>query len=237
MQTKGVRAHHTIIWTGQDYPTWRWRGRQRKQWEDNIKEWTGLEWNILLRKAENCKEWRKLVVKSTVVAQRSARLQDRSDKIRSALLVHGQFVNHMCPLLILLFPLQTEFWKAPHWWDFRIGDRLATVQVVTVQLQVMVPVAEVYGKKCWWMASKVERQWKHRTMEGRKQRRNWIRKRKLELISSDCKAGDGVISLGQGLPWAVLSAILWVINIIILWTINFAVILWELLTLLLFCES
>ena len=48
------------------------RGRQRKRWEDNIKEWTGLEWNIILRKAENCEEWRKLVVKSTVVPQRSA---------------------------------------------------------------------------------------------------------------------------------------------------------------------
>ena len=35
--------------------------------EDNIKEWTGLEWNMLPRKAENRKEWRKLVVKSTVV--------------------------------------------------------------------------------------------------------------------------------------------------------------------------
>ena len=33
-----------------------------------IREWTGLEWNILLRKAENREEWRKLVVKSTVVA-------------------------------------------------------------------------------------------------------------------------------------------------------------------------
>ena len=50
------------------------RGRQRKRWEDNIKEWTGLEWNILLRKAENREEWRKLVVKSTVVPQRSHRL-------------------------------------------------------------------------------------------------------------------------------------------------------------------
>ena len=56
---------------------WRRRGRQRKRWEDNIKEWTGLEWNILLRKVENCEEWRKLVVKSTVVPQRSARLRDR----------------------------------------------------------------------------------------------------------------------------------------------------------------
>ena len=53
------------------------RGRQRKRWEDNIKEWTGLEWKILLRKAENHEEWRKLVLKSTVVPQRSARLRDR----------------------------------------------------------------------------------------------------------------------------------------------------------------
>ena len=53
------------------------RGRQRKRWEGNIKEWTGLEWNIMLRKAENREEWRKLVVKSTVVPQRSARLWDR----------------------------------------------------------------------------------------------------------------------------------------------------------------
>ena len=53
------------------------RGRQRKQQEDKIKEWTGLEWYILLPKAENREEWRKLVVKSTVVPQRSARPRDR----------------------------------------------------------------------------------------------------------------------------------------------------------------
>ena len=53
------------------------RGRQRKRWEDSIKRWTGLEWNIVLRKAENREEWRKLVVKSTVVPQRSTRLRDR----------------------------------------------------------------------------------------------------------------------------------------------------------------
>ena len=52
------------------------RGRQRKRWEDNIKEWTGLEWNTILRKAENREEWRKLVAKSTVVPQRSARLDN-----------------------------------------------------------------------------------------------------------------------------------------------------------------
>ena len=58
----------------------RQRGRQRKWWENNIKEWTGLHWNVIRRKAENLEEWRKLVVKSTVVPQQSARLQDRQDK-------------------------------------------------------------------------------------------------------------------------------------------------------------
>ena len=28
------------------------RGRQRKRWEDDIKKWTGLEWNIIPQKAE-----------------------------------------------------------------------------------------------------------------------------------------------------------------------------------------
>ena len=58
------------------------RGRQKKRWEDNIKEWTGLDWNIIRRKAANREEWRKLVVKSTVVPQRSTRLRDRWDEMR-----------------------------------------------------------------------------------------------------------------------------------------------------------
>ena len=28
------------------------RGRQRKRWEDNIKEWTGLEWNTILHESQ-----------------------------------------------------------------------------------------------------------------------------------------------------------------------------------------
>ena len=55
----------------------RQRGRQRKPCEDNIKDWTSLEWDTILRKAESREKWRKLVVKSTAVPQRSARLRDR----------------------------------------------------------------------------------------------------------------------------------------------------------------
>ena len=64
------------------------RGRQRKRWEDNIKEWTGLPWNITLRKAENREEWRKLVVKSTVVP--NGQPDYGIDKIREEIRHYGK---------------------------------------------------------------------------------------------------------------------------------------------------
>ena len=52
-------------------------GRQRKRWEDNIREWTGLEFAKSQRAVETREKWRKLVVKSSVVPQRPSRLRDR----------------------------------------------------------------------------------------------------------------------------------------------------------------
>ena len=45
------------------------QGRQRKKWEDKLKEWTGLEFAKSQRAVENREKRRKLVVKSTVVSQ------------------------------------------------------------------------------------------------------------------------------------------------------------------------
>ena len=45
------------------------QGRQRKRWEDNFKEWTGLEFAKSQRAVENREEWRKLAVKSSVVPE------------------------------------------------------------------------------------------------------------------------------------------------------------------------
>ena len=80
-QTEVVRARHTIIWTG---PRLSYREQYKEEDEDvdrgndeKTTSKTGIEWNIILRKAENREEWRKLVVKSTMVPQRSARLRDR----------------------------------------------------------------------------------------------------------------------------------------------------------------
>ena len=52
------------------------QGRQRKRLEDNIREWTGLEFAKSQRAVENREKWRKLVAKSSVVPQRPSRLRD-----------------------------------------------------------------------------------------------------------------------------------------------------------------
>ena len=45
-------------------------GKQKKRWEGNIREWTGLEFAKTQRAAENREKWRKLLVKSSVVPKR-----------------------------------------------------------------------------------------------------------------------------------------------------------------------
>ena len=52
------------------------QGRQKKRWEDNIRDWTGLEFGRSQRAVENREKWRKLVAKSAVVPQRPSRLRD-----------------------------------------------------------------------------------------------------------------------------------------------------------------
>ena len=51
--------------------------RQKKRWEDNIREWTGLEFAESRKPIENREKWRKLIVKSPKVLQRSSWLRDK----------------------------------------------------------------------------------------------------------------------------------------------------------------
>ena len=53
------------------------QGRQKKRWENNIREWTGLEFAKSQGAVENREKWRKLVSKSSVVPQRPLWLRDR----------------------------------------------------------------------------------------------------------------------------------------------------------------
>ena len=68
-----VRQDHLARHSGRGKKT----RRQRKRWEDNFREWTGLEFAKSRRAVENSEEWRKVVVKSSVVPQRPSRLRDR----------------------------------------------------------------------------------------------------------------------------------------------------------------
>ena len=53
------------------------QGRHRERWEENIREWTGLESGTSHRAVENREKFRKLVAKSSVAPQRPSRLRDR----------------------------------------------------------------------------------------------------------------------------------------------------------------
>ena len=53
------------------------QGEQRKRLEDNIREWTGLEFAKSQRAVENWGKWGTLVVKLSVVSQQPSRLRDR----------------------------------------------------------------------------------------------------------------------------------------------------------------
>ena len=58
------------------------RGRQKKRWEDNITEWTGLKLGEALRKAEDREEWRTVIARSSLVPQRSNRLWDKWSEVK-----------------------------------------------------------------------------------------------------------------------------------------------------------
>ena len=50
------------------------RGRQKKRWEDNIKEWTGMDFASSTRTAENRIRWKGVVVNSSVVPRRPSKV-------------------------------------------------------------------------------------------------------------------------------------------------------------------
>ena len=53
------------------------QGRQKKRWENNITEWTSLEFAKSQRAVENREKWKKLVVKPSLVPQQPSPLRDR----------------------------------------------------------------------------------------------------------------------------------------------------------------
>ena len=61
------------------------RGRQKKRWEDNVKEWTGMGFGDSLRAMEDREKWKVIVATSSLVPRRPPRLRDW-DEMRDAAL-------------------------------------------------------------------------------------------------------------------------------------------------------
>ena len=61
-----VWPHLKILWHGEDNSAGD-SERQKKIWEDNIKEWTGMEFGDSLRAAEKREGWKGIVATSSVV--------------------------------------------------------------------------------------------------------------------------------------------------------------------------
>ena len=49
------------------------RGTQKKRWEDNIKEWTGMDFASSIRAAENRTRWKGIVAISSMVLRRPSK--------------------------------------------------------------------------------------------------------------------------------------------------------------------
>ena len=52
------------------------RGRQKKRWEDNIKEWAGMGFGDSLRAEEDRERWKSIIAMPSVVPRRPPRLRD-----------------------------------------------------------------------------------------------------------------------------------------------------------------
>ena len=61
--------------------------RQRKRWEDNIKEWMGMGFGDSLRAAEDREGWKGIVATSSVVPRRPSRLRDCDEMRLSAKII------------------------------------------------------------------------------------------------------------------------------------------------------
>ena len=57
------------------------RGGRKKRWEDNMKEWTGMEFVSSTSAAENRTRWKGIVANSSVVARWPSPLMTKSTSI------------------------------------------------------------------------------------------------------------------------------------------------------------
>ena len=60
------------------------RGRLKKRWKDNVKEWTGMDFASSTRAAENRMKWKGIVAKSSLMPHNLLGLWELKEKNRQS---------------------------------------------------------------------------------------------------------------------------------------------------------
>ena len=55
-------------------------GGEKKRWEDNVKEWTGMDFASSIKADENMTRWKGIVAKSSVMPQRPSKAMGKKRK-------------------------------------------------------------------------------------------------------------------------------------------------------------
>ena len=119
-------------------------GRQKKRWEDNIREWTGPEFTKSQRAVENREQWRKLVVKSSLVHRYPSWLRDRC-RWRTRQNAYFQENSSFFQLTNITYTLQTQRKKKMKQRFFLLVDLDNTIKSKCMRL--MFHVFNVCGLK------------------------------------------------------------------------------------------
>ena len=69
-----------VFWLSKDDPTEHTKKKEKKRSEDNIKEWTGMDFASAPRVAEIGTRWKGIVAKSSAMPQQSSKAMGRKKR-------------------------------------------------------------------------------------------------------------------------------------------------------------
>ena len=76
------------------------RVKQKKRWEDNIKEWTGMDFASSTRAVKNRTKWKGIYANSSVVPRRSFKVMGLNRKIEIAVCVFHELLYTSFPFAL-----------------------------------------------------------------------------------------------------------------------------------------
>ena len=103
------------------------RGRQKKRWEGNIKEWTGMDFASSTRAAENRTGWKGIVGESSVVPRQPSKVMGLN-----------RIEEHL--RIILKTPPYLEFWPQGYKTFFMLNSSMKFFLLINVKMPTIVSI-------------------------------------------------------------------------------------------------